>query len=452
MLGRAGRPQYDTYGEGIIITSHNELQYYLSLLNTQLPIESQFIAKLADNLNAEIVLGTIRNRDEAVQWLGYTYLYVRMLRNPSLYSITPDEMDEDPHLEQKRVDLIHSAATILDKCNLIKYDKKSGRFQVTELGRIASHYYVTHHSMSTYNQHLRPMMSEIELFRVFALSDEFKYIPVREEEKMELQKLLERVPVPVKETLDEPTAKINVLLQSYISQLKLEGFALVSDMVYVTQSAGRILRAIFEICLKRGWAQLTKTALNLCKMVEKRMWLPMSPLRQFKTMPQDIIRRLERKEFPWERYFDLNPQELGELLGQPKLGRTLHKYVHQFPKLDLQAHVQPVTRSLLKLTQYYREHNALTEAEQVYLDLKLKQQTLTTAYIEQVSWLMAEFADRKQFNSTVSLYLDMVGSGYKPDREAVDRMLSALQDNNRFDLIQQIMSVTTPVLSGDNKD
>ena len=46
------------------------------LLNQQLPIESQFVSKLADNLNAEIVLGTIRNRDEAVQWLGYTYLYV----------------------------------------------------------------------------------------------------------------------------------------------------------------------------------------------------------------------------------------------------------------------------------------------------------------------------------------------------------------------------------------
>jgi pre-mRNA-splicing helicase BRR2 len=76
MLGRAGRPQYDTYGEGIIITNHSELQYYLSLLNQQLPIESKFVSKLADNLNAEIVLGTIRNRDEAVQWLGYTYLYV----------------------------------------------------------------------------------------------------------------------------------------------------------------------------------------------------------------------------------------------------------------------------------------------------------------------------------------------------------------------------------------
>jgi pre-mRNA-splicing helicase BRR2 len=74
MLGRAGRPQFDTYGEGTIITNHSELQYYLSLMNQQLPIESQLVAKLADNLNAEIVLGTVRNRDEAVQWLGYTYL------------------------------------------------------------------------------------------------------------------------------------------------------------------------------------------------------------------------------------------------------------------------------------------------------------------------------------------------------------------------------------------
>ena len=30
MLGRAGRPQYDNEGEGIILTQHSELQYYLS--------------------------------------------------------------------------------------------------------------------------------------------------------------------------------------------------------------------------------------------------------------------------------------------------------------------------------------------------------------------------------------------------------------------------------------
>lgn len=46
---------------------------------------------------------------------------------------------------------------------------------------------------------------------------------MRQEEKIELAKLLERVPIPVKESVEEPAAKINVLLQAYISQLKLDG-------------------------------------------------------------------------------------------------------------------------------------------------------------------------------------------------------------------------------------
>ncbi|KAG9017453.1 DEIH-box ATPase [Tulasnella sp. JGI-2019a] len=349
MLGRAGRPQFDTFGEGTIITNHSELQYYLSLMNQQLPIESQFVSKLADNLNAEIVLGTVRNRDEAVQWLGYTYLYVRMLKTPSLYGITVDYSDDDPHLTQKRVDIIHTAAVMLEKANLIKYDRKAGVFASTELGRIASHYYVTYASMSVYNQHLKPTLGMIELFRVFALSNEFKLIPVRQEEKQELAKLLERVPIPVKEGVDEPQAKINVLLQAFISGLKLEGFALVSDMVYVQQSAGRILRALFEICLKRGWAVPTRAVLDMCKMVEKKMWSSMTPLRQFPKVRDDIIRKAEGKQFPWHRYFDLQPPELGELIGIQNAGKTVHRLVHCFPKLDLQAHVQPITRSLMRM-------------------------------------------------------------------------------------------------------
>jgi pre-mRNA-splicing helicase BRR2 len=130
MFGRAGRPQFDTYGEGIIITGHSELQYYLSLMNQQLPIESQYISKLADNLNAEIVLGTVQNAREACTWLGYTYLYIRMLRNPLLYGVGISALEEDPLLEERRADLIHTAATLLNTNNLVKYDRKSGSFQV----------------------------------------------------------------------------------------------------------------------------------------------------------------------------------------------------------------------------------------------------------------------------------------------------------------------------------
>ncbi|CAK9111167.1 unnamed protein product [Durusdinium trenchii] len=347
MLGRAGRPQYDKTGHGIVITQHSELQYYLSLMNQQLPIESQVLSILPDMVNAELVLGTIQTRQDAVNWLGYTYLYVRMMRAPRLYGISPDEAEEDRLLEQRRVDLIHSALTLLDKNNLIKYDKRTGQVQVTALGRVASHYYIQHPSIATYNDHLRPMMSDIELLRLFSLSHEFKYIPVREEEKVEMQKLVERVPVPVKGSTDEPSSKVNVLLQAYISKLKLEGFALMSDMVYVQQSAGRIMRAIFEICLRRGWAALALRALNWCKMIGKRMWASQTPLRHFKGLAEDILRKVEKKDFAWERYYDLSSSEIGELIRFPKMGKTIHKLVHQFPKLDLSAYVQPITRSCL---------------------------------------------------------------------------------------------------------
>ncbi|KAG7292219.1 hypothetical protein NEMBOFW57_002254 [Staphylotrichum longicolle] len=348
MLGRAGRPQFDTYGEGIIITNQGEIPYYLSLLNQQLPIESQLASKLVDNLNAEIVLGNIRSRDEGVEWLGYTYLFVRMLRSPGLYSVGA-EYEDDEALEQKRVDLIHSAATVLKKSNLIKYDEKTGKLQSTELGRIASHYYITHTSMDTYNKLIQPSMNDVELFRVFAQSGEFKYIPVRQEEKLELAKILARVPIPVKESIEEPTAKINVLLQAYISRLKLDGLALMADMVYVTQSAGRILRAIFEISLKKGWASVAKLALNLCKMAEKRMWPTMSPLRQFPSCPVEIVRKAERIEVPFSSYFDLDPPRMGELLGLPKAGKVVCSLVAKFPRVEIQATVQPMTRSMLRV-------------------------------------------------------------------------------------------------------
>lgn len=349
MLGRAGRPQYDTKGEGILITNHSELQYYLSLLNQQLPIESQLISKLPDMLNAEIVLGTVQNVKDAVTWLGYTYLYVRMMQAPTLYGISFDQKKEDPFLEQHRADLIHTAALHLDRSGLVKYDRRMGQFQMTEIGRIASHFYCTHQTMSTYNQLLKPTLSEIELFRVFSLSGEFRNITVREEEKLELQKLMERVPIPIKESMEEPSAKVNVLLQAYISQLKLEGFALMADMVYVTQSAARLLRAIYEIVLHRGWAQLADKCLTLCKMIDRRMWQSMSPLRQFRKMPEEIVKKIEKKGFPWERMYDLEPNEIGELIRAPKLGKTVHKFVHQFPKLELSTHIQPITRATLRV-------------------------------------------------------------------------------------------------------
>lgn len=60
---------------------------------------------------------------------------------------------------------VHTAATILDKTNLIKYDRSGKTFQPTALGRVASYFYVTHQTMARYNEYLKPTMSDIEIFR-----------------------------------------------------------------------------------------------------------------------------------------------------------------------------------------------------------------------------------------------------------------------------------------------
>jgi pre-mRNA-splicing helicase BRR2 len=69
---------------------------------------------------------------------------------------------------------------------MVKYEKRTGALQTTALGKIASHYYIKHYSMSVYNENLKPQMNIIDVFRLFSLSKEFQFIPIRDSEKIEL--------------------------------------------------------------------------------------------------------------------------------------------------------------------------------------------------------------------------------------------------------------------------
>jgi replicative superfamily II helicase len=81
---------------------------------------------LTDYLNAEISLGTVTNMEEAIAWLSYSYLYVRMRKNPQVYGIKYQELREDPTLLAKRREIINDAAKRLDKAKMIRYDESNG--------------------------------------------------------------------------------------------------------------------------------------------------------------------------------------------------------------------------------------------------------------------------------------------------------------------------------------
>lgn len=51
---------------------------------------------------SQVALGTVTNVEEAVKWLSYTYLYVRMRKNPLVYGIKPEEVQVSTRQGQTR--------------------------------------------------------------------------------------------------------------------------------------------------------------------------------------------------------------------------------------------------------------------------------------------------------------------------------------------------------------
>ncbi|KAK3440303.1 hypothetical protein EUGRSUZ_B00583 [Eucalyptus grandis] len=351
IFGRAGRPQFDKSGEGIIITSHDKLSYYLRLLTSQLPIESQFISSLKDNLNAEVALGTVTNVKEACAWLRYTYLAVRMRLNPLAYGIGWDEVVADPSLMSKQRALVTDAARALDKAKMMRFDEKSGNFYCTELGRIASHFYIQYSSVETYNEMMRRHMNESEVINMVAHSSEFENIVVREEEQNELETMARTsCPLEVKGGPSNKHGKISILIQLYISRGWIDTFSLVSDAAYISASLARIMRALFEICLRRGWSEMSLFMLEYCKAVDRKVWPHQHPLRQFdKDLSPEVLRKLEERGADLDHLLEMDEKDIGALIRYGPGGRLIKQYLGYFPSIQLSATVSPITRTVLKV-------------------------------------------------------------------------------------------------------
>jgi activating signal cointegrator complex subunit 3 len=144
-----------------------------------------------------------------------------------------------------------------------------------------------------------------------AHSSEFENIVVREEEQDELEILARKAcPLEIKGGPTDKHGKISILIQVtvvelllffsvsfspedclsfrnliyfqvYISRASVDSSSLHSDAQYISQSLARIMRALFEICLRRGWSEMTSLLLEYCKAVDRKIWPHLHPLRQF---------------------------------------------------------------------------------------------------------------------------------------------------------------------------
>ncbi|KAI1074958.1 Sec63-domain-containing protein [Whalleya microplaca] len=349
IFGRAGRPQFEDVGIGMICTTVDKLPHYLTAVTEQQPIESKFSSKLVDNLNAEIALGTVTSIPEAVQWIGYSYLFVRMQRSPLAYGIEWAEIRDDPTLVQRRRQLAIQAARTLQKSQMIIFNEITEELRSKDIGRIASQYYIQQPSIQIFNDKMEPQATEADILKMISMSGEFDNVQSRDSEAKELTNLREYVPCDVSGGIDTPQAKTNILLQSYISRAQPEDFALSNDLNYVAQQSGRICRALFMIALNRRWGYQCLVLLTLSKSIEKRIWPFQHPLHQF-DLPKSVLNQIDAKDnSSIEVLRDMDVAEIGSLVHNANAGKKIARIIDNFPTVSVDAEIAPLNRDVLRI-------------------------------------------------------------------------------------------------------
>lgn len=370
IFGRAGRPQFDTSGEATLITTYDAFQRYMDKLVRPIPIESNFIKQLADHLNAEVVSGTVSNVSEASLWLTYTYLYVRMLRNPLAYGISADQKADDPLLRRRCLELVTNAAKLLDSNKMLRFDPNSGNLGVANNGRVAAHFYIQAESIATFQEFFAQdtFLSDDSLCRMICSANEFDNMKIRQEEMDELQKLVsEACPLRLRGAghddaghalITTSVDKAFVLLQAYISRAKVKSFTLVSDMNYIASNASRVARALFEICLKSEKAGSAVKLLRIAKSIESQSWWFQTPLRHFENeLNEQAFSSLENDASKhtysaFEKvlsFLDMNPSEVGSFFNWNKhAGAKVLSYIRMLPRLQLSCKTMPITENVVR--------------------------------------------------------------------------------------------------------
>ncbi|KAI5479633.1 hypothetical protein MNV49_003143 [Pseudohyphozyma bogoriensis] len=310
MMGRAGRPQFDTSGVACIMTDTDMKQHYESLAKSETMLESCLHRNLTEHINSEITLKTVTSVESALAWLKETFLYVRITKNPSHYSLA-GKNDLSP--EERLEEIVTTAVSSLSSEGII--DELGNRLQSTEYGEVMSRYYL---QVSTFLllKNLAPKANMRTLLETLSSCTEFSSIRFRQGEKSVYTKRNKDLRFPCA-TIDA-AAKVMIIIQ-----LTLEGGSLNE--------------------LKTGGVG---TALKLLRSVQARAWDD-SPtvLRQLDGVGEKSIKVLaEAGIHTLDDVRNSRSERLDTILNRnAPFGRGLMKQAAAFPQFEISIEAESET-------------------------------------------------------------------------------------------------------------
>lgn len=112
--------------------------YFVKFLQEPLPVESDLAENLHDALNAEIVVGTVTSKQDAVDWMTWTFLYRRLSPNPNYYNLNGRTAQ---HINDFLSQLIEDTVEDLQTAKCVKVDEENEMdIEPVNFGKIAAFY------------------------------------------------------------------------------------------------------------------------------------------------------------------------------------------------------------------------------------------------------------------------------------------------------------------------
>jgi pre-mRNA-splicing helicase BRR2 len=219
MVGRANRPLVDKLSKCVIMCEGSKKEFFKKFLNNPLPVESHLDHVLHDHFSAETVVKTIETKQDAVDYLTWTFLYRRMTKNPNYYGLTGTD---HRHLSDHLSEMVEDTLTDLQQSKCIAIEDEMD-VSPLNLGMIAAYYYINYTTIELFSRSLTEKTKMKGLLEIITTAAEFGHIPVRHKEDSLLKKLAKRMPVklPSGAKFNDPHTKTHLLLQAHFGRVTL---------------------------------------------------------------------------------------------------------------------------------------------------------------------------------------------------------------------------------------
>ncbi|XP_068547075.1 probable ATP-dependent DNA helicase HFM1 isoform X6 [Anas acuta] len=274
MIGRAGRPQFDTTATAVIMTRWSTREKYIQMLNGADVIESSLHRHLVEHLNAEIVLHTVTDVTVALEWIRSTFLYIRALKNPTHYGFSSG-LDKIG-IEAKLQELCLKNLNDLSSFNLVRMDKENS-FKPTETGRLMAWYYIAFETVKQFFT-IKGTETLNELVTMISNCAEFLDVKLRINEKKILNSLNKdkdkiTIRFPLEGKIKTREMKINCLIQAQLGCIPLQDFTLTQDTGKIFRNGIRITRWLsdFLASSKTNFSALLNSVI-LAKCFRCKLW------------------------------------------------------------------------------------------------------------------------------------------------------------------------------------